>query len=108
MMGRRSRSLGLGLAEREGIAALLSLDPYRPPADVEDAALTGDGRNIGLGELVFTRRLLKPTSVGLMGGVVPVVSGGEHLGDDGESVLMGDGEDGDLAVRWGELTTGVH
>jgi hypothetical protein len=86
MMGRRSRSLGLGLAEREGIAALLSLDPSRPFADVEDAALTGDGRNMGLGELVFTRRLLKPTSVG----------------------LMGDAEDGDLAVRWGELTIGVH
>ena len=95
MMGRRSRSPGLGLAERERTAALLSLAPSRPVADVDDP---GDGRNMGLGEPVFTRKLLKPTSVGLMGGVFPVVSGGVPLGD-GESVFMGDADVGDLAAR---------
>jgi hypothetical protein len=99
MIGLRSRSLGLGLAERERIAALLSFDPSRPFADVDDTEPTGDGRNMGLGELVFTRKLLKPTRVGLMGGVFPVVSGGVLLGDDGESVFMGDAEDADVAAR---------
>lgn len=71
MIGRPSAPVapGPGLEERERMVVSLSLA----------TACTGEGRKIGFGEPVLTRKLLRPASVGLIGGV--------PLSDLGESPL---------------------